>query len=107
MRKSTANVEWPVLILDLTDEEADVMLAAFDPLGAMAEADGEKLRALLDAVTVEDEGLSSLLAGLRESLTDSEVQVPVAPEDFKEYGEDIETKYCCPKCGYQWSGKPE
>ena len=28
------------------------------------------------------------------------------PADFGEYGEDIETEYCCPKCGYQWSGKP-
>jgi hypothetical protein len=29
-----------------------------------------------------------------------------APEDFNEYDEDIETAYCCPKCGYTWSGKP-
>lgn len=28
------------------------------------------------------------------------------PEDFGEYDEDIETEYCCPKCGYEWSGKP-
>ena len=28
-----------------------------------------------------------------------------SPEDFKEYDEDIETEYCCPKCGYGWSGK--
>lgn len=27
-----------------------------------------------------------------------------SPEDFKEYGEDIETEHCCPKCGYKWSG---
>jgi len=29
---------------------------------------------------------------------------PESPEDFKEYGEDIETEHCCPKCGYKWSG---
>lgn len=29
-----------------------------------------------------------------------------SPEEFGEYGEDIETAYCCPKCGYKWSGKP-
>jgi len=28
------------------------------------------------------------------------------PEDFAEYDEGIETDYCCPKCGYTWSGKP-
>jgi site-specific DNA-cytosine methylase len=29
----------------------------------------------------------------------------LSPDDFSEYGEDIETEYCCPKCGYKWSGK--
>jgi len=28
--------------------------------------------------------------------------VEVAPDDFKEYDEQIETKTCCPSCGYQW-----
>jgi len=27
----------------------------------------------------------------------------VAPEDFKQVDEDIETNTTCPKCGYQWS----
>ena len=27
------------------------------------------------------------------------------PDDFKEYGSDIETEHQCPKCGYSWSGK--
>lgn len=27
-----------------------------------------------------------------------------APDDFKSYGEDIETTHCCPSCGYKWSG---
>lgn len=25
-----------------------------------------------------------------------------APDEFKEYGDDIETKCKCPKCGYEW-----
>lgn len=25
-----------------------------------------------------------------------------APTEFKEYGEDIETRHVCPKCGYEW-----
>lgn len=29
------------------------------------------------------------------------------PVDFKEYNEEIPTDYNCPKCGYQWSGKPK
>jgi ParB-like chromosome segregation protein Spo0J len=31
---------------------------------------------------------------------------PVAPEEFDTYDEKIDTEYCCPKCGYGWSGKP-
>lgn len=26
------------------------------------------------------------------------------PEDFDEYGDDIDTDYRCPKCAYEWSG---
>lgn len=26
-----------------------------------------------------------------------------APEGFKEFGEDMETKHRCPKCGYEWN----
>ena len=38
----------------------------------------------------------------------SEINIDIqAPEDFKTYNEDIETAYCCPKCGYKWSGKPD
>lgn len=31
----------------------------------------------------------------------------IPPEDFPEYDDDIDTEYCCPKCGYEWSGKPK
>lgn len=29
------------------------------------------------------------------------------PEEFPAYDEHIPTEYCCPKCGYEWSGKPQ
>ena len=31
----------------------------------------------------------------------------LAPSQFPEYGEEIATDYCCPKCGYEWSGQPK
>jgi hypothetical protein len=107
LRKETVAGDWPVLILDLSDTEADKLLLAFDPLGAMAEADGLKLKALLAEVHTESEGFASLLDGLRRSLSESEVIEPVPPEQFTEYGDDIQTDFCCPKCGYAWSGKPQ
>jgi hypothetical protein len=33
--------------------------------------------------------------------------IALAPEAFKEYDENVETEYCCPKCAYTWSGKPK
>ncbi|MEU8195255.1 hypothetical protein AB0C10_15890 [Microbispora amethystogenes] len=29
-----------------------------------------------------------------------------APDDFPSFDEDIETEYRCPRCQYEWSGKP-
>src|SRR5689334_193174 len=45
--ETTPDMEVPVLVTDLTDEEAVKVLATFDPLSAMAEADPEKLDSLL------------------------------------------------------------
>jgi DNA modification methylase len=51
----------PVLVLDVTEQEADEILATFDPLGAMAEADSERLKALLETMHPDDEALLELL----------------------------------------------
>lgn len=105
LRKETLAIDWPVLILDLSDDEADKLLLVFDPLSAMAEADGVKLKALLEEVTAESEGLTCLLGWLRDTLSESESKTAESPEEFKEYDAEIKTDYCCPKCGYEWSGK--
>jgi len=54
----------PVLYVDLSDEEEALVLATLDPIAAMAQADDEKLRALLAEVAVDDDGLAALLADL-------------------------------------------
>ncbi len=54
----------PVLVLDVTDDEALKLLATFDPLAAAAETDAEMLRGVLADVHTESEGLAALLADL-------------------------------------------
>ena len=54
----------PVLILDVTEEEADKILATFDPLGAMATADTAKLDALLKEVQTDSAAVEAMIAGL-------------------------------------------
>jgi hypothetical protein len=44
---------------------------------------------------------------IQDLIASSQAEAVVAPEDFPEYGDDIATDYCCPKCGYEWSGSTE
>jgi ParB-like chromosome segregation protein Spo0J len=49
------------------------------------------------------------LAGFNDDEIEAALNPPETnpPDDFLEVGEDINTNYCCPKCGYEWSGKPK
>lgn len=53
--------EIPVLVLDVNEAEADMILATFDPLGAMAETDKEVLENLLANIDVESEATQAML----------------------------------------------
>ena len=79
LRAETAADETvPVLVLDVTEDEADTILATLDPLAAMAVADEEKLAALLGEVSTDNESVKTLLdfvsssAGLSDELVDDE-----------------------------------
>ena len=55
-------VELPVLVVDLTEEEAGEVLASFDPLSAMAQADVDALKALVDTIPPQPEMLALPIA---------------------------------------------
>lgn len=55
---------WPVLVLDVTEAEADKLLATYDPIAAMAESDAVKLDALLKEIDTGSEALQAMLAEL-------------------------------------------
>lgn len=56
----------PVLVVDLTEAEADKLLATLDPLAAMATADPGKLDALLREIQTESEAVAAMLTELAE-----------------------------------------
>lgn len=60
--ETAADAKVPVLILDVTEAEADKLLATLDPLAAMAESDAAKLDELLRNVDTGSEALQQLLA---------------------------------------------
>ena len=65
--ETTPDLEVPVLLLDLNEEEADKLLASFDPLSALAGVDGKRLEALLSGVETSSPALASMLEGLATS----------------------------------------
>ena len=57
----------PVLVLDVDEAEGDKILATLDPLAAMAEADAEKLDAILREVDTGSPEVQEMLSQLAES----------------------------------------
>jgi DNA modification methylase len=86
----TPDAEFPVLVLDVSEEEAEKLLLIFNPLAAMAEADTERLKALLETVQSDSEAVQDLLrrtAGreLWEILHPDELnEVEIAPDRAEE-----------------------
>jgi len=58
--------EWPVLILDVDENEADVLLASVDPIGALAKENSDKLNELLRGLFIENETLAEMLSTVDE-----------------------------------------
>lgn len=54
----------PCLITDLTQEEADLILSSFDPIGDMARKDQAKLDDLISGIESKDTELQKLLDSL-------------------------------------------
>ncbi len=64
LRKQDFDLDWPTLILDVTDAEADLLLATHDPLGALAEYDRTKLQALVQEVRAKSPAVVAMLKDL-------------------------------------------
>ena len=69
--ETTPDSDVPVLVLDIDEAEADLMLATLDPLAAMAEADGESLKMLTETLEVESVAVREMLQGLLQQDNDS------------------------------------
>lgn len=82
--RMTVGVPFPCAILDVSDEEADKLLATFDPLTAMAETDTAALDALLRDVSTDSPAVAQMLAELAESagMVVADEGEPVDPADL-------------------------
>ena len=59
--ETTPDAEVPVLVLDINEAEADLMLATLDPMAAMAGRDEDRLGELLATVTSDNDTVNALL----------------------------------------------
>jgi DNA modification methylase len=62
--ETTPAMEVPVLVLDVTEAEADKLLLTLDPLASLAEANRDALTALLASVDTDSAAVRALLAEL-------------------------------------------
>ncbi len=92
------DAEIPVLVLDVTEEEAALLLATLDPLAGLAGTDAAKLDDLLNELKPQSEALNELLEGLARAngLRD---EPPPDPKDLTEDIADDVPQATCPKCG--------
>ncbi len=79
----------PVLVLDVTEEEADKLMLTLDPLAAMAEANKEALGRLLQEIETQSPAVQAMLDNLAaeyrinpevEGLTDPD-EIPEPPDE--------------------------
>jgi len=79
--ETTPDSDVPVLVLDIDEEEADLMLATLDPLAAMAGRDEERLSELLATVTSDNDTVNALLEPLANGYEPLTLLEPEPPEE--------------------------
>ena len=91
--ETTPDADVPVLVLDIDEAEADLMLATLDPLAAMAGRDEERLTELLSTVSSDNATVNALLQTLANGYEPLTIPEPDPPdEDFDADGamDDVE-----------------
>ena len=81
-RETLGDEQVDVAVVDLSPEETAKVLATYDPLGAMAEADERQLAALVEEVQTQSETVAEMLRRLttEDSAAVSEVRQRAAPK---------------------------
>lgn len=95
LRQETGG-EWPVVVLDVSDAEADIILASFDPITGLAEMDATALAELLgrvDMQAIEDDGLAGLLEELATASGANAPGEPVDAEPQIDRAEELRQKW--------------
>lgn len=91
----TPDVEVPVLIVDLDEQEAAKLLALHDPLAGLAEADSDVLADLLEHVGTENEAVQAVLDQILSSAKPWESESPQQPTSEVDIPESFQVVIQC------------
>jgi hypothetical protein len=84
--ETTPDLPVPVLVLDLTSQEVDKLLATYDPLTGLAGIDTDALHQLLAKTPLENPALQAMLnqvAAAAAAVTDARNQTDQATSEIK------------------------
>jgi hypothetical protein len=98
-------MEYPVVVARGWSEEKKRAVRIKDNAFALMSGwDQELLRAEIGLLKVD--GYELKLLGFGDAQLVNFMTTPGPPGQFPEFGENIPTQFCCPKCAYRWSGNP-
>lgn len=95
---------WPCTVLDLTDTEADYVLATKDPVAMMKQTNAAALDALLASVESSNQAVQEMLADVA-AKAGLYIEYVAPDVEFKTYDEaaaDGVEYITCPQCGHKW-----
>lgn len=103
------DTQLPVVYIpaDNIQDAKEILLAISSQYGTITQEGYDTFTYDLDQAYLEEMVHFDALKVWEEEIANSTGKEVESPEDFGSYDEDIETEYCCPKCGYNWSGKPK
>jgi len=89
--RMTVGVPFPAVILDVSDDEADVLLATFDPITSLAETDAKMLDSLLNEISTDSPAVAQMLDDLAKKAglynTDGTPDLDELDEEYGDYDE--------------------
>jgi DNA modification methylase len=86
--------EWPVLILDVDEDEADIILATSDPIGAMASQNDKGLTDLIASIKTDNAALGEMLDEMEKNIP-TQIEEGETDADAVPEGDQVE-KRCEP-----------
>ena len=90
-----------------SEAEARAFALADNRTGELAQWNAPVLMEALESLALEGWKLEELGFAPEDLAAWKRRQAPAAPEEFPAYDEDVETAYLCPRCAYEWGGRPE